>query len=91
MSQSLVEAGQPVLENQNRFDGEALGREQDVQHHLAFGNEAALPASEIALANVEIGGDARVLRVVDTDWDHVHLADSHRPGNPNGFSESTNA
>jgi hypothetical protein len=37
------------------------------QHYLALGDEQALAADEIALADVAIRGDARIVRVVDQD------------------------
>ncbi len=46
---------------------EAPGRKQHVEHDLALGDEAALAADEIALANVAIGGNARIVGVVDRD------------------------
>ena len=35
----------------------------------------AVPANEITLADIEIGGDTRVLRIVDRDELHACLAD----------------
>jgi hypothetical protein len=50
---------------------EAPGREQHVEHHLAFGDEAALPAGKNAPGDIEIGWDAWTLRVVDASEVHA--------------------
>ena len=46
------------------------------EHDLAFGDEPALAADEVALADVAIGGDARIGRVVDADGLHQASAGS---------------
>lgn len=73
-AQGSVEACQPIFEYQHRFGRKAFGPEQHFEHHLSFSDETALPAGKIALADVEISGDARVLRVVDTNGAHACLS-----------------
>jgi hypothetical protein len=41
--------------------------QQHAQHHLALGDELALSADQIRLADIAIGGDARIVRIVDGD------------------------
>jgi hypothetical protein len=47
----------------------ALGRVADKgpQHGLALGDEQALAADQVALLDVAIGRDARIVRIVDGD------------------------
>ena len=51
--------------DEDRLGPEARAREQDAQNHLALGDEAPVVADEIALADVEIGRDPRIGRIVD--------------------------
>ena len=67
LGQRRRHSGQPRIEDQRRFGVEARGRKQHVEHDLALGHEPALAADEIALANVAIGGNARIVGIVDRD------------------------
>ena len=70
-AQRVGEALQPVFQHQHGFRLEARCRKQHVEHDLALGDEAALPADEIAFADRKIGCDARIGRIVDADEFHV--------------------
>ncbi len=71
---------QSVLENEERFDPETPIAEEMPQNDGSFGDEPSLPADEIALANVTIGSDARIVGVFDTNLNDVApaLGSGHR-------------
>ena len=71
--QRVGETWQSVFEHKHRFGLEAGCREKHVEHHLALGDEAPLPAGEVAFANGQVGRHARVGRVVDADDFHAQL------------------
>ena len=63
---------QPLRRDQQAESGRcSAGADQLLQHHLAFGHEQPRPADQVALADVAIGVDARIVGVVDFD-DHRH-------------------
>ena len=70
-TQGVGKARQPVFQHQHRFRLEARGGEEHVQHDLAFGDETAMPTGEVALADGQVGRDARIGRIVDADDFHA--------------------
>ena len=62
-----LERGEALLRDEQRDGPLRRAVDEDAEHHLALRHEQALPAGKVALANVEIGGDARVVRVVDRE------------------------
>ena len=69
-AEDVGEARQPALQHQHQLRREAAAAKEDVEHHLAFGDEAALAADQVALAQRAIGGDARVIGVDNADRLH---------------------
>ncbi len=58
--EQVCERIDPPLVDQQRGGAVARRPGEHGQHHLALGDEGALPADEIALADIAIGGDARI-------------------------------
>ncbi len=65
--QRFGHAGKTLLQDQRRFDLETARRKQHVQHHLAFGDETALAAHEVALADGVVACNARIVGAFDAD------------------------
>ena len=59
--------GGALLRHKHRFDPEPGAGEEHPQHDLAFGDEAALAADEVALAHGAIRLEPRIPRIVDRD------------------------
>src|SRR5690606_8127806 len=63
----LLHSGQTRLQDQNRARLEPTRREEDVEDHLALGNEQPLAPDEVSFADGVIGDDARIVRIFDAN------------------------
>jgi hypothetical protein len=69
--QCAGEAGKTAFKHQNGFGLKSPGREQHIEHDLAFGHETSLPSGKVALPYVQIGRDPRIPGIGDADGVHA--------------------